>query len=201
MIHNYIFDFGNVLAEFHPEKLTAPFIKDEELRKKIAEIVFDRLYWDKLDDGSITDEEVREGIRSRVLKEYSDVACEVYDNWVHSLTPVFGMLELIVDLKQENGNLYLLSNISIGFSERYKEVSWISELFSLFDGLVFSGPIGLIKPDKAIFEYLLRNYDLTPVDCLFIDDAPRNIEGAKQVGIQGYLFDGDAEKLRSYLRR
>lgn len=201
MIHNYIFDFGNVLAEFHPEKLTAPFIKDEELRKKIAEIVFDRLYWDKLDDGSITDEEVREGIRSRVLKEYSDVACEVYDNWVQSLTPISGMTELIADLKNENRKLYLLSNISIGFAESYKEVIWIRELLSNFDGLVFSGPIGLIKPDKAIFEHLLRNYDLTPEDCLFIDDSSKNIEGAKQVGIQGYLFDGDAEKLRSYLRR
>ncbi len=200
MIHNYIFDFGNVLAAFHPEKLTAPFVKGEKTRKMISEIVFDRLYWDQLDDGSISDEEVRAGIRSRVLKEYSDVACEVYDNWVQSLTPIPGMPQLISEIKKTDKKLYLLSNISIGFAENYKEVPWINDLLSNFDGLLFSGPIGLVKPEKKIFEHLLNQFDLKAEECLFIDDAPRNIEGAKQVGIQGYLFDGDSCKLRKYLK-
>lgn len=199
MIHNYIFDFGNVLAAFHPEKLTAPFVKDEKTRKMISEIVFDRLYWDQLDDGSISDEEVRAGIRSRVSEEYADLACTVYDHWIQSLTPIPGMPQLISEIKKTDKKLYLLSNISIGFAENYKEVPWINDLLSNFDGLLFSGSIGLVKPEKKIFEHLLNQFDLKAEECLFIDDAPRNIEGAKQVGIQGYLFDGDAEKLRSYL--
>lgn len=199
MIKNYIFDFGNVLAEFYPDKLTAPFVYDEETKKYISEIVFDRVYWDKLDQGSITDDEVREGMRSRVPAELGDVACMVYDNWVNTLTPVKDMEQLIFDIRKTDKKLYLLSNISIGFAECYKNVKWIKELFDCFDGLVFSGVIGMVKPDRDIFEYLMKSFNLKANECLFIDDSKKNIDGAKKVGIDGYLFDGDAKKLRNYL--
>ena len=98
MIKNYIFDFGNVLAEFYPDKLTAPFVKDEETNKRIREVAFDRLYWDKLDSGDITDEEVKNAIRSRLSEEDSKIACLVYDNWVKSMTPVKDMGKLVKDI-------------------------------------------------------------------------------------------------------
>ena len=199
MIKNYIFDFGNVLAEFYPEKLTKPYVEDEKLRKEISEIAFDRLYWDKLDDGSITDEEVKVGILSRTDEKTGEIACRVYDNWINSLTPVPNMEKLIYDIRKTDKKLYLLSNISIGFAERYGEAKWIKELFACFDGLVFSGPLGKVKPDREIFEHLLGEYNLKAEECLFIDDSEKNIFGAENVGIKGYLFDGDAEKLREYL--
>ncbi|MBQ2890132.1 MAG: HAD family phosphatase [Clostridia bacterium] len=199
MIKNYIFDFGNVLAEFYPEKLTKPFVEDEKLCKEISEIAFDRLYWDKLDDGSITDEEVKEGFLSRTDEKTGELACRVYDNWINSLTPVPNMEKLIYDIRKTDKKLYLLSNISIGFAERYMEAEWIKELFSCFDGLVFSGPVGKVKPDREIFEQLLSEFNLKAEECLFIDDSETNIKGAEKIGIKGYLFDGDAEKLREYL--
>ena len=76
---------------------------------------------------------------------------------------------------------------------------WIKELFSHFDGLVFSGVVELVKPNADIFEYLLKEFDLKAKDCMFIDDNAANIKGAESVGIKGYLFDGDADKLREYL--
>ena len=199
MIKNYIFDFGNVLAEFYPENLTAPYVKDEEMKKRLSEIVFDRLYWDKLDDGTITDDEVKEGIRSRVSAEEGEVACRVYDNWIDSLSPVKDMQQLIFDMKKSGKKLYLLSNISKGFAENYNKTKWIKELFDNFDGMVFSGTIGKIKPDKDIFEHLLKTFNLNADECIFIDDSKKNIDGAKASGINGYLFDGDAKKLREYL--
>ncbi len=199
MIKNYIFDFGNVLAEFYPEKLTKPYVEDEKLCKEISEIAFDRLYWDKLDDGSITDEEVKEGILSRTDEKTGSLACRVYDNWINSLTPVPNMEKLIYDIFKTDKKLYLLSNISIGFAEKYSEAKWIKELFACFDGLVFSGPLGKVKPQREIFGHLLSEFNLKAEECLFIDDSEKNILGAEKVGIKGYLFDGDAEKLRDYL--
>ena len=76
---------------------------------------------------------------------------------------------------------------------------WIKDLFSYFEGIVLSAPIGLIKPDVEIFEYILNKYDLKREDCLFVDDTLINIEGAQKAGIQTYHFDGDAEKFRKYL--
>lgn len=200
MIQNYIFDFGNVLANFYEEMLTEPYVADATLRKTISEVVFDRLYWDKLDDGTITDQEVRDEIRRRLPGEYGDLGCLVYDSWVKTLTPVTGMSELVAELKGRGKKLYLLSNISIGFAETYQEVPWLKELLEQFDGLVFSGVIGMVKPNRDIFEYLLHTYSLKAEECIFIDDRKENLQGAEKVGIGGYLFDGDAETLRSYLR-
>ncbi len=199
MIKNYIFDFGNVLAEFYPDRLTAPFVKDEKMKKIISDIVFDRIYWDKLDSGSITDDEVRAEIRSRVPESLGDLACRVFDSWISTITPVENMQQLIYDIHKTEKKLYLLSNISIGFANSYSKVKWIKELFDCFDGLVLSGTVGMVKPDGDIFEHLLKKFNLKADECLFIDDNEKNIQGAKSVGIEGYLFDGDAMKLRKYL--
>ncbi len=200
MIKNYIFDFGNVLGNFYPHDLTAPYVKDAETCKIVSDVVFDRIYWNRLDDGSITDEEVKAAVCSCLPEELRECACKVYDNWVKTMTPVANMRELISDIKKTDKKLYLLSNISIGFADTYKEVPWIMELFESFDGLVFSGKVGMVKPNKDIFEHILNRFSLKAEECLFIDDSPLNIEGAKAANINGYLFDGDAKKLKDYLK-
>jgi len=199
MVKNYIFDFGNVLAKFDPFKLTEPYVLDKEKVKYISEVVFDRLYWNKLDDGTITDEELKKEVRKRLPEELGDVACRVYDNWINTLTPVEGMHELISDMHKQGRKIYLISNISKGFADYYSRVPWIKEMFDCFEDLVFSGVLGMIKPDKEIFEYLLKKHNLKPAESIFIDDSEKNINGAVAVGIEGYLFDGDVKKLRNYL--
>ncbi len=199
MIRNVIFDFGNVLGRYCPEEMTAALVSDPEAAAIICPVVFDRLYWDKLDDGSITDDEVKAGIRSRLDPQYHEIACRIYDRWHTLMPPVPAMQALVADIKAAGGRLYLLSNISIGFARQYGEVDWIRELFSLFDGLVFSGPIGLAKPDRAIFEYVLNRYGLRAEECVFIDDSPKNVAACEAVGIHGILFDGDAQKVRDTL--
>lgn len=199
MIRNYIFDFGNVLARFDPNELTAVHVKDINTRKTVSDVVFDRLYWDRLDDGSITDSEVKAGICSRLPQELHDCACRVYDDWIVSMPTIEGMREVVADVKARGGKLYLLSNISIGFAETYADNAAVNDMLDLFDGLVFSGPIGLAKPNRAIYEHLLDRFQLTADECLFIDDNAGNIAGAKLVGIHGYLFDGDVMTLRKSL--
>ena len=94
----------------------------------------------------------------------------------------------------------MLSNISIGFAENYKNIPKVNEILSLFDGLVFSGPIGLSKPNAEIFEYLLEKYNLNASDTVFIDDNEKNLAGARNVGINTIHFTGDTEKLRKALK-
>ena len=109
------------------------------------------------------------------------------------------MQKLIQDIHKTGKKMFILSNISKGFKESYNKIDWITELFSFFDGLVFSGEIGMVKPDTKIFEYILSKYNLKSEECLFIDDSEINIKGAADANINGYLFDGDAEKLRKYI--
>ncbi|MBQ2897152.1 MAG: HAD family phosphatase [Clostridia bacterium] len=200
MIKNYIFDFGNVIAKFCPDDLTACYVSDPHQRRIVSDVVFDRLYWAKLDEGSITDDEVKKQISLRLPEDLREVSCMVYDNWVKNLTPVDGMQKLISDIKKNDKKLYLLSNISIGFANNYKNVTWLKEIFSKFDGLVFSGPIGMVKPNKNIFEFILEKFELNSDECIFVDDCVMNINGAENAGIKGYFFDGDSEKLRKFLQ-
>ena len=199
MFKNIIFDFGNVIAEFNPDKLTAPYAENKEDLRLLSDVVFDRLYWDGLDAGTVSDAYVKEKIANRLPLHLKDAGLKVFDNWINNMTPVPNVREVIFKLKKEGKRLFLLSNISIGFSENYKKTPWINEVLSEFDGLILSGVTGLLKPDPEVFEYILSKYNLKREETLFIDDSPKNIKGAEAVRLRGYLFNGDGLKLERFL--
>lgn len=82
---------------------------------------------------------------------------------------------------QRKHQLYILSNMNPEVGERL--LATYPELFDLFDGIVFSGTVHCNKPDPAIYEHLLTEYQLTPGNCFFIDDQKENITAAEQLGI------------------
>ncbi len=199
-MQNYIFDFGMVQFNYDTKYMTGLYTENEEDRDFLESVVFDRLYWDRLDRGEIGDSEVIEAICQRVPMRLAETAEKIYNNWIENLTPIPGMEDLLCSIKTKGGRLYLLSNISIGFAENYRNVPSVYRVLSLFDGLVFSGPIHMAKPDPAIFRFLLEKYRLSPEETLFTDDNPKNIEAAKQLGLHTFLFDGDSEKLLQYVQ-
>lgn len=200
MIFNtFVFDFGQVIGRFDEYELAAHFAGDPEDVSLLKEVFYDRSHWDLLDRGVVSDDEVKEMFHRRLPVRLHGSIDKFYDNWITAVPVVDGMDVLIKDLKAAGAKLYLLSNISVQFSEHYADSPWLKELFGLFDGLVFSGPIKLVKPQPEIFEYLTKKYALTPGQCLFIDDNSANIEAGKKAGYQTYLFDGDSAALRRYV--
>ena len=199
MNKNIIFDFGNVLGKFDIDCLTEPYVDTKEELEEIRDVVFDRYYWDRLDRDEITDREVIEDFCRKLPKELHKKAINVYENWVNTMTPVPYMTTLVHDLKAKCYKLYLLSNISLGFANTYHTVPWIRNLFSLFDGLVLSATVGMSKPDREIFQYILDKYSIQAEETLFIDDNQGNLDSAAKLGIHTYLFDWDVSKLRNFL--
>ena len=59
----------------------------------------------------------------------------------------------------------------------------------LTDGDIFSYSVRQVKPDVEIYETLLKKYQLTADECVFIDDRMENIEGAEKAGIHGICFE------------
>ncbi len=194
-----IFDFGNVLIRFDPAIMTAAEVDDPADAALIAPVVFDRLYWDRLDDGTITDGEVLTAVCARLPARLHEAAGRVYLNWYRHLPLMDGMQELLHDIKAQGRGLYLLSNISCGFASGYADVPALRSLLAPFDGLVFSGPLGMVKPQCEIFHHLLTSYGLRAEDCVFVDDSPINVAGANWAGIDTVLFDGDANAVRRAL--
>ena len=184
---------------FNPQYMTEKYIKDKKDCELAQEVIFDRLYWDRLDQGTISDKEVIEGICERLPQRLHESAVRVYENWYYNIPLIDGIKDLLLDIKAKGGKLYLLSNISAGFAENYSKVPHVKEILGLFDGLVFSAKAGFVKPKREIFDYLLKKYCLKTDESIFIDDSIKNVNGSTEVGIEGYLFDGDAVKLRKYL--
>ena len=197
MIKNVVFDLGMVLVRFDPDYMVRKYINEpEEDVELLRNVVFDRLYWDRLDDGTIEDEEVVTEIKKRIPERLWDVAEKIYYNWVYNLPEIEGMRELVCYIKEKYGvKLVILSNTSVYLAEHSHEVSPLD----LFDECIFSGACKMVKPDKEIFEYLCSSCEINAEETVFIDDNEKNIEGARDCGICGYLFDGDAKRLRAYL--
>ena len=67
-------------------------------------------------------------------------------------------------------------------------------------GVTVSGEIGLIKPDRAIYDRHAETFALEPAASLFIDDSQKNVDGAIAAGWQAVLFT-DAARLAQDLRQ
>ena len=196
MIKNVIFDFGQVIIHFVPEMMVSPYVTDKDDKALICDVLFDRLYWDKLDKGAITNEGVLEQCHKRLPKRLWAVTDKIYYNWIYNVPEIDGMRELIMKLKKKyNVRLFLLSNISNYFVEHAYEFS----IFTLFDKCIYSAPLGIVKPSLEIFDYLCKTCNIEPSEAIFIDDNENNIASAKKFGLNGYIFDGDAKKLEAYL--
>ncbi|MBQ5911243.1 MAG: HAD family phosphatase [Clostridia bacterium] len=201
MYKNIIFDYGQVIISFDPYYMTSVYTENEEDRKLLCQVVFDRMYWDKLDNGSISDSEVKAAIKDRIPKRLYETADKIYDNWYYNNPLIEDTAALIKKLKENGAKLYLLSNISVGFAENYTKIPVVNEVLAQFDGLVFSGPIGMNKPNRDIFEYLLNKFSLKAEECVFIDDSKKNLDGAAAVGINTIHFTGDHKKLEEELNK
>lgn len=178
MIKNIVFDLGNVLIAFNPEKFIEENVS-EKYREEFYKIVFKGQEWLDLDRGVLEYDEAIKIFSSR-LPECSSAIKKLFDNYIlDTLEPISKNIELLKILKKKY-KLYILSNFHYPvFDFVFK--NW--EFFKYFDGKVVSGHCNLLKPEKEIYSLLCSSYDLVPNETIFIDDTKANIEMAKTLGI------------------
>lgn len=197
MIKNIIFDIGQVLVHFEPEYMVRQYVMKDEDVALLSEVVFDRLYWDRLDLGTITDEETVSLCRKRLPERLWDDAEKIHMNWIYNIPEMEGMAELIKEVKEKFGvGVFALSNISHYFADHSGEIG----ILSLMDGCVFSSRIGVTKPDFKIFDHICEKFHLDPATTLFVDDNEKNVSAGREYGLTCYQFDGDASKLKEYIQ-
>jgi FMN phosphatase YigB (HAD superfamily) len=63
-----------------------------------------------------------------------------------------------------------------------------TQMNKIFDHIYIFGIIDLGKADKEIFEYVLKQIDATPQECIFIDDLEVNYKGAEKLGRKSICF-------------
>lgn len=118
---------------------------------------------------------------------------ELADIWTTTWSPTEEMQELVKKLKR-NYSLAILSNSDLLNSDKYTSKGW----YSYFDPLILSHELGLIKPEKRIYELALEKIGLPAEKCLFIDDQPKVLIPAQELGMQTLHFK-DISKLKADL--
>ena len=87
--------------------------------------------------------------------------------------------------------LGILSNWPVARAiDRFVEAAgWSPHLAAI----VVSQRVGTIKPDPAIYRYLLDTFNLRGEDTVFIDDTPVNLPPAQACGIKTIRFENAAQ--------
>ena len=107
-----------------------------------------------------------------------------------------GVLEALAALREKGLRLWLLSNAQQVFTAY--ELRYLG-LGEQFDGIYLSSDYNCRKPDRKFFAALLDEQKLDPARCLFLDDTPRNVEGARACGMMACVFT-DASAARREMR-
>ncbi|MFG2532996.1 HAD family hydrolase [Streptomyces sp. NPDC048516] len=98
------------------------------------------------------------------------------------------VLTLLGELNQAGVPLALLSNAPRSHGQFFRRQPWSA----LFRHLVFSGEVGVAKPERDVWEVLLRRLRCAPGDCLFFDDRRVNIDSARTAGVPARHWTGPA---------
>ncbi len=192
---NIVFDLGGVVFCWDPDAIARRVFRDPETRDRVKEEIFGHEDWVALDRGTLDHEQAVARGMSRTSLPRDDIE-RLFAEVPRSLSPKTDTIELIREAKQAGNRLYVLSNMQFS-SIAHLEAS--HDIWHLFDGAVISCRIRKVKPEREIYEHLLREHRLEAAETVFIDDMPENLVAASRLGISTVHFVG-AAKCREELR-
>lgn len=180
-----VFDIGNVLFEWQPERFYDARIGEVRRREMFAAI----------DLHGINDEVDRGGnfrdLIYAAAEAHPDWRAEVmmwHDNWIEIAAPVIPQsVRILRNLRAAGVPVFALSNFGI---QTFEIAEKVYPFLSDFDQRYISGHMGLIKPDAAIYAALEAECGVDPAGLLFADDRIDNINAALARGWQAHLFEG-----------
>ncbi|MBY0527287.1 MAG: HAD family phosphatase [Gemmataceae bacterium] len=183
-IRTIVFDFGNVIGFFDHRRATRVLAQHTVLPEQLMYAhVYDPQLEDDYESGRVSSEEFLRRIRKAgqfsCTEEHIGAAyCDIF--WHNE-----EVCELVPRLRPRY-RLLLGSNTTELHSRRFREQ--FAEVLAHFDHLVLSHDVGARKPRREFFEYCQQRAHCEPGECLFIDDLPVNVAGARACGWQGIIY-------------
>jgi 2-haloacid dehalogenase len=189
-----VFDIGGIFLDWDPRHLYRKMFDDETRMEWFLEHICTAEWHDAHDRGHPMAASCAE--LALVHPEWAtEIAawCERAEEMVGGVMD--DAVSVLRELKARGVPCYALTNME---AETYPGRVLRYEFFALFDGIVVSAFEGAAKPDRAIFEVVVRRFGLTASQTLYVDDRPENVAAARTYGFQAHLFTG-AEDLRRVL--
>lgn len=197
MIKNIILDVGRVLVHWEPEKAMRQLGFSEETVMAVSEALFQTGAWNEADRGARSNEEIL-ALMIENAPAYEKEIRLFWENVDQAIWQFSYAKDWIDEMKKNGCKVYILSNYGSWTYEKTKENAL--NFLSHVDGALFSYEVKQVKPEPEIYQSLLQRFLLIPEECVFLDDLPANIEGAKKAGIHGIVFES-IEQAKEALKR
>jgi glucose-1-phosphatase len=190
-IKNIIFDWGGVISNLD-------FVKCNNAFKNIGFYDFENSYsllkqknlFCDFEKGLVTPDFFRKELRKMTTGEITDT--DIDEAWMSMLCDLpCDRWRILQDVK-EYYRTFILSNTNAihveGYFKYLHGIYGVEGYRHLFEKVYFSYEIGMRKPDREIFDFVLKDSGLEASETLLIDDTPQNIETAQKLGIQTYYL-------------
>ena len=185
-IENIILDLGGVIINLNQELTTKAF--QQLFPVDYAEILEKsqtQQFFEKYETNQVSTVEFLQFFKTfnpfinenQIISAWNKMLLDIPQERIH-----------LIERLSKKYNVYLLSNTNKlhykAIENQYQNISKNGTFESLFKKSYLSYRIGLRKPNKEIFEYLLHDANLKPVNTLFIDDSLEHINAALKLNIK-----------------
>ena len=190
-IRAVVFDIGGVL-EITPD-LDVTELWETRLRLPAGEL--SKRMHNAWADGSIganTEDDVHQAITDRLGLDGQQLAAFMADIWREYLgTANTELIEYARRLRPRY-RTGILSNSFVGARER-EQAAWGFE--DLVDEIVYSHEAGMTKPDPRIYALICARLDVRAQEMVFLDDADRCVDGAREAGLHAIRYQDNAQAI------
>ena len=196
MIQAILFDYGGVIGRLDSEEMRRLEEKYGLPQGGLFSALFEIPQWKELAVGGGSEQEWLKAVLARLYELAGRPIPAIRQEWPKIWR---GLNEDVVTLARKLRARYkvgLLTNATKDLEEMLLEHHGITDLF---DVVINSARVGLAKPDVRIFHLAAERLGVPASACVFTDDMPHNVEGARAAGMQAFQFQGAAH-LKSELR-
>jgi HAD superfamily hydrolase (TIGR01509 family) len=179
-----LFDLGGVLVELGGVDRFGGLIGEAD-ENEIWRVWLTSYWVRRFERGHCTREDFAGGmVVEHDLEVAADDFLEQFLNWPQGLIP--GALDLIADLA---------AHVRPACLSNTNELHWHEQIDAhlvqaMFETRFLSHEIGLVKPDREIFEHVVEGLGCDPGEVLFLDDNQLNVDGARSVGLDAHRVAG-----------
>lgn len=187
-----LFDLGGVLMDFAGFEGLSPLIPGAPDRTEIRDRWIRSDSVQRFERGEITPDRFATGVIEEFEIDLSPLDfLGHFVEWAREPTP--GAISLLTSLRNDH-RIAALSNANELHTPLHRQ-----RFGSVIENFYFSDEIGHVKPERAIYEHVIRDLGVPPDRIAFFDDTPVNVEGARETGIIAFETDG-ISKLAARLR-
>ncbi|MBR4898126.1 MAG: HAD family phosphatase [Prevotella sp.] len=206
MIKTIIFDLGGVILTLDQPQAIRRFeaLGLEDAEQRLDPYTQQGIFGD-LEEGKIDAETFRLELGKLVGREVSfEECCFAWQGYAKELPQ--RNLDALRKLRSEGYRLILLSNTNPYMMEWVDSPRFDGQghgIRDYMDACYLSFKMKVMKPADSFFRRVLMAEQTPPSECLFVDDGPRNVAAASQIGIRTYCPENGADwtqDIYSYLK-